>query len=727
MTVHRRTTSSFRLAVTFAALVAACLAFLVAPAPARATDAIFAVSGRGWGHGIGMSQFGALGYARQGKTYDWILRHYFQKTDLSTRDVEPTVLVDIDPGKHARSQWRITAGSTNATVTVSDWSGGLPSVDVTRGLSVWLVFDKGDAVLYADRVGSGGSHSTGALLARFTDSARVQTSAAAKDSLVRFFGETGPFSEHGIAWRGQFQFRADDTDAAVGHAVDHVPMEQYLRGVVPRESPSSWGTDAMGGMEALKAQAVAARSYAYDAATSGTTIWCTTMSQVYAGANCLTDGHTHETARTDSAVTATAKKYVVYDGKVITTFFSSSSGGKTANSKDVWFSGSADTKTPVYYSSVDDADDVDENPNYRWSLSDMSGATMAAKIRDRDNGSDDKDTLDYSVASPATITSVTLDPGDSGFVRYVTMKWSNGKSFTIQGTTFQFALGMKSSAFTVKLKNPPAPPAPAPTRFQQADARPLWAGAWEGLEATAASGGSYRRTNATGASVTVMFKGSTVAWVGVKSSRAGKADVMLDGTRVATVDLYAATTSYNTKLWTKTGLSTTATHTLVVKVLGTHRTGSAGSYVYVDAIDITGTMLAVPRPPVWKRYEQGAAPVTYKGTWKTSSIAGLSGGTHAFSKEASATATFTFTGSQVRWIGKRARNYGKAYVSLDGGTAVLIDLYASTTQYQQRLFDSGRIAVGTHTLTVRVPRKKNAKSTDYYVDVDAFLALEPGK
>lgn len=724
MTPRHRTPYIIRAAAYSAAVFLIAASALASPVTARAADAIFSVTGRGWGHGIGMSQYGALGYARQGKTYDWILRHYFQKTDLSTRDVEPTVLVDIDSGKHARSEWRIAAGSKSATLTVSDWSGGRPSVDVTRGLSVWIVFDKGDAVLHADKVSSGGSHSAGAVLATFTDSARVQTSGAAKDSLVRFSGETGPFDEHGIAWRGQFQFRPDDTAASVGHAVDHVPMEQYLRGVVPRESPSSWGTDSMGGMEALKAQAVAARSYAYDAATSGTTIWCTTMSQVYAGANCLTDGHSHETARTDSAVSATAKKYVVYDGKVITTFFSSSSGGKTANSKDVWFSSSTDTKTPVYYSSVDDADDVDENPNYRWSLSDMSGATMAAKIRDRDNGSDNKDALEYSVAAPATITNVTLDAGDSGFVRYVTMKWSNGKSFTIMGPTFQFALGMKSSAFTVKLKNPPAP---ATTRYQETDARPLWTGTWTARSAGSASGGTYRRAAAAGASVTVMFKGTIVSWIATKSDHAGKADVLLDGTRLATVDLYSATTKYKSAAWTKTGLSADTTHTLVIKALGTHRSGSGGAYVYVDAVDVAGSLVAVPRPPVWKRYEQTTPSAAYTGAWKTSTLTGLSGGTHAFSHETSAAVVFSFTGSRVRWIGKHGPQYGKAWVSVDASAPVLVDLYASSTHNQLRLFESAVLTQGPHTLTVRVAGKKNSKASGDYVDADAFEALRPAK
>jgi len=721
MTARLQTSSILSTAVRRLLAPAVCLALLATPAVAHA-DAIFSIDGRGWGHGIGLSQYGSLGYARQGKTYDWILAHYFKSTTLATRE-QPTVKVDIDAGKAARSAWRISAGSAGATLTVSDYSGGLPSVDVTGGVSVWLMFESGDAVLRRDLVSAGGSHSAGPVLAKFTDSAKVQTSGAAKDSLVRFYGETGPFAERGIAWRGTFQFKPESTSSSVAHAINSVPMEQYLRGVVPRESPSSWGTESMGGMEALKAQAVAARSYAYDSALSGAVIYCTTMSQVYAGANCLTDGHVHETSRTDSAVSATANRYVVYGSKVITTYFSSSSGGKTANSKDVWFSGASDDDSPVYYTSVADADGVPENPYYRWSLADITGTDLGKKIRDYDNGSDGKDPLEYSAPSPATITRVTTDPGTSGFVRYVTLKWSNGASYTITGGRFRTLMGMRSTAFTVTLTNPP----PVVTRYQQSDTRPLWTGPYASVSSSAASGGSYRRMSAAGSSLTVMFKGTSVTWIGPKSSGSGRSEVSLDGTRVALIDSYASSTRHQVAVWSRTGLAADTTHTLVIKALGTRTKASSGTNVGVDAIDIVGSMLRVPRPPVWKRYEQNVSAAKYSAGWATSSIVGLYGGTHAFSRLTSATVTFTFSGTRVRWFGKRAANYGRAWVSVDGATPVLVDQYSSATLYRQRLFESALLQPGSHTLKIRVAGTKNSSSNGRYVDADAFQVLEPAK
>lgn len=689
------------------------VATLLLPSVASA-DPIFTVTGRGWGHGIGMTQYGAYGYALQGKTFDWIVGHYFAQTSLATRS-EITVKVDLDASKSARSAWRISSPSSTTTLTVTDLLNGAHSVEVTGGVSVWVKFKGGRVVLYRDVYDAAtGAHSTGSLIATFPAAAYAATGSA-RDSMVTIRDASGPFGDNSIAWRGQIRFEPNTT---TGHAINYVLMEQYLRGVVPRESPSSWPA------EALKAQAVAARGYAYRSAVDhpDSALACTTSSQVYNGARH--GSGVHEAASTDAAIAATANQYVVYGTRVVQTFFSSSSGGRTANVEDVWYS----SEPQPYYTSVADADDPvvngkHLNGNYRWSLADMTGATLGAKIRDYDNGSNNADPLDYSAPSPATLANLTVDAAASGWVRSVTLTWSNGRSYTITGTRFQSILGLKSSAFAVKVTNP----LPPVTRYQDTDARPLWTGTWAITKTASATGGSYHRSATAGATFTAMFKGSTVSWVGTRLDHAGKAEVSLDGTRVATVDLYSSTTRYRSVIWSRTGLAADTTHTLVVKVLGTHRSGSDGSWVYVDALDITGSLIAVPRPPSWKRYDQSSAKVSYRGTWKTSALSGLYGGTHAYSHATSSTATFAFSGTQVRWIGKRAANYGKAWVSVDSSPAVLVDLYSATTRNQQRLFQSAVLAPGAHKVTVRVAGTKNSRSTYHYVDVDAFEALEPAK
>jgi hypothetical protein len=92
---------------------------LVLPTSAFAADQVFKVTGKGWGHGIGMSQYGARGYARHGFTYDNILKHYYTGTTLGTLGSEPTVKVAIATSggtKCSTARLRIwTAGSSTTT------------------------------------------------------------------------------------------------------------------------------------------------------------------------------------------------------------------------------------------------------------------------------------------------------------------------------------------------------------------------------------------------------------------------------------------------------------------------------------------------------------------------------------------------------------------------------------------------------------------------------------
>jgi SpoIID/LytB domain protein len=689
----------------WAVLLAALALPLLLPAAARASGAVFTVNGRGWGHGIGMSQYGAKGYAEKGWAYDRIMAWYFQGTTLATRPAL-TVKVDLDPKKDARSSWRVRAGSSDTTLTVTDLYSASNSVEVTRGLSVWVTFAKGGAVVRADRyTAATKTHSAGTVLKTFRGSVIASTGSVSV-SKVQLLCSSGPYNDGDVVWRGQIRFVPATT---TGHAIDYVLMDQYVQGVVPRESPSGWP------MEALKAQAVAARSYAYGSAVGGSTLYCTTSSQMYNGASCGDASHNvHETARTNQAVSETAGKVVVYGSTVVQTFFSSSTGGRTANIKDVWFTSAADDSSPIYYTSVVDADS--DSPNYRWPATDISGSALAAKVRSHYPSA--------SAAAPSVITKVTGKPGTSGWVRFVTFTWSNGSTTTIRGTEFQHALALKSSAFTVTMKTPPTP---LPTRFEQTDPRLGWSGPFATYSSAALSGGSHRRTGVAGSSVTVTFKGASVAWIGARAPIGGRARVSLDGTGAVTVSLYSSAWSYKNKLWSKTGLSAVATHTLVITVLGTHDTAAKGSEVSVDAFDVLGTLLQTPKPkpPVWKRFEQTSPTVAFSGLWTLKREASLSGGSYRYTHSTAARAKLTLSGVRVRWIGKRGPTFGRAYVSVDGGASVLVDLYSAKVLYKQTLWTSAVLSAGRHTVVVRPAGTHNAHATGHYVGVDAFDVLTP--
>ena len=149
----------------------------------------------------------------------------------------------------------------------------------------------------------------------------------------------------------------DAANTITSRAVNRVSLEGYLKGVVPRESPSSWGTSGAGaGMHALRAQAVAARSYAWAERRSDWAKTCdTTSCQVYGG-QATQDGATFnelEAATTNQAVDDTRGQIRVFsDGSVARTEFSSSTGGYTAGG--------------VFPAVPDEGDAVESNPSANW-------------------------------------------------------------------------------------------------------------------------------------------------------------------------------------------------------------------------------------------------------------------------------------------------------------------------------------------------------------------------
>jgi peptidoglycan hydrolase-like amidase len=245
----------------------------IAPDPASA-DASFKLTGGGWGHGIGLSQYGAQGYALKGWPYTDILRWYYggdrdgSSTGMRVATLawvgyfaNPKVQVNLDKADASRTSW--TLRGWNARLKVSD--------DTT---TTYLTKD----VYYTFTASSGKVKVNGKT---YTGTVAVEAESGSP-ALAVVKDASGPFSYTYVRYRGQLRLTAS---GSVIRLVNLVPMEQYLYGVVPRESPASWNA------EALKAQAVAARSYAWatNPPSSPTATWlsgilhCTTYSQVYAG------------------------------------------------------------------------------------------------------------------------------------------------------------------------------------------------------------------------------------------------------------------------------------------------------------------------------------------------------------------------------------------------------------------------------------------------------------
>ena len=248
---------------------------------------VFVISGRGWGHGVGMAQWGAYGYAQQGYSYDDILAHYYKGTTIGQASVTK-VRVFL-----AQGQSRLTVSSL-APFSVRDGLGQL-----------WHL--------------AAGPQTFGpGLRIKTTDFPQRQQVPGP----LTFSAGSSPLRFGDRPYRGQVQVSV--ANGAL-RAVNTVGLEAYLYGVVPSEMPRDWLP------EALKAQAVAARSYALAVKKSGSwfDLYPDTRSQVYLGI-------AHEAPSTTAAVQDTAGQVVLYDGRVATTYFFSSSGGRTSAASEVW-------------------------------------------------------------------------------------------------------------------------------------------------------------------------------------------------------------------------------------------------------------------------------------------------------------------------------------------------------------------------------------------------------
>ncbi|OPX02892.1 SpoIID/LytB domain-containing protein [Geobacillus proteiniphilus] len=195
-------------------------------------------------------------------------------------------------------------------------------------------------------------------------------------------------------YRGSVDIRLQNSALYVVNILD---MEDYLKGVVPSEMPASWP------LEALKAQAIAARNYAYKHKTSLTT---NPNTQTY-------KGYDGESPRSNEAVEATRGLYLKYNGNVIETYYHSTSGGRTANVSDVW--NSSQTAYP-YLASVDDP--YESSPYSRWSF------TFSPSVLLRSFGITDPSVVLYDVSIAKT--------GANGEVGAVTIETSAGEK-TVKG------------------------------------------------------------------------------------------------------------------------------------------------------------------------------------------------------------------------------------------------------------------------------------------------------
>ncbi len=127
------------------------------------------------------------------------------------------------------------------------------------------------------------------------------------------------------------------------------------------------------------------------------------------------------------------------------------------------------------------------------------------------------------------------------------------------------------------------------------------------------------------------------------------------------------------------------------------------------------------------RVEESDAAVTLSGAWtKSDSSWGWSGGSAMQSSAAGATASITFTGTSIRWLGSRGRGMGIASVSVDGGPAREVDLFVHPTdEIHTPIVTISDLTDGRHTLTITVTGRQDGQASSNAVVVDAF-DVQPG-
>ncbi len=380
--------------------------------PVAAADSTVTITGHGYGHGRGLGQYGAYGFAvDHGWMWTDIISRYYGGTTLSsagdrTIDVELQAMSGKDAAVCAPGLVVNGMAAGTGCVLVKRASAGVFTIyrannfqgSVDPGWVPWVTVGSGITIA------SSADQNVLANLPRVWDS--TTSSHGYRGSLVVV--DVGPTM----------------------YLLNRVSSETYLRGVLPREVPASWGSASNGrGMQALMAQAVAARSYALSGSprTSGALICDTTSCQVYGGAYTWASGAAapvaSENALTDQAIAGSAGQVIMLAGRIARAEFSSSTGGYTAGG--------------TFPAVVDEGDATSANPYHNWTTTTTMSAIGAA--------------LGTGTIRTISVTGRNGLGADGGRVTQVTVVNTSGTTSTFSGAQVRSSLGLKSDWFSINV------------------------------------------------------------------------------------------------------------------------------------------------------------------------------------------------------------------------------------------------------------------------------------
>ena len=393
------------------------------------------IYGRGFGHGRGLSQYGAYGWATvHGWSWEQILDFYYGGATGNSRS-------NLEAPNQEMTTW-LSAMNNRQTGVISD-SGTmrlLEDPDQGRRFTSMVAREKSGAQRVYQVWGSGErkclneSDSPEAagftLIGEFNETASFVTNSSQDPGASAL--DTVGLCEPRSASANQVRYyrgivRAMNNTKNENRTINIARLDDYLRGVVPRESPASWGDTAGGaGMNALRAQAVAARSYSVtENRYAGLAKTCDTQDcQVYGGAALRTSVNASptvlESANTDRAVAETTGVVIRNPkGNVVRTEFSSSNGGRTAGGE---------------FPALADEGDISANSSLMIWTRAFSAAQIVAKYPQ------------VGILTSVTTTNDGLGGDFGGYTLDVTIAGTSG-SVKVSGWAFRTAFGLPAPWF----------------------------------------------------------------------------------------------------------------------------------------------------------------------------------------------------------------------------------------------------------------------------------------
>jgi len=275
--------------------------------------------GRGYGHGVGLSQYGARGRALAGQTSTSILAHYYRGATLGTIAPTSRIRVRVLLSWTARPSVPLIVYGRLTPWTIDGIAKVFPADAALRLIPATTTGTSGPRTTWRLRV----TAPNGAILHDAARPASLVVRGSAADSPLQLWSKPGYYDRY----RGVLRILPASTTPTVT-VVNDLPLETYLRGVVPVEMPSTWPTAA------LQAQSIASRSYAARRLRPGVSYYDvpdTSASQVYQGA-------AGERVLTNSIIASTVGMVLRSGTSIANTLFHSTGGGATENNENVYTS-----------------------------------------------------------------------------------------------------------------------------------------------------------------------------------------------------------------------------------------------------------------------------------------------------------------------------------------------------------------------------------------------------